>query len=581
METSIDSRGSKEARSRRHLPKTRTGCGTCKIRRVKCGEEKPHCRRCITFGSICDGYEHVNRKYQTGRPKCKTIRALQPKSSQVIKNPFATQFQNEKESWYFDKFCSKTSYEILPDFKSQALRQMLLQASQEDLSIRHIVAALGALDETNEHMPPFPKSNRTQPRHQLDALEQYSIALKHMKKASLSGKQEFRLVMLGCLAIICFEAWNGNHTLAVQQITVGLKIIHAHLREILADRARILGQPSLGTDKIIEADLLRAFAGLDVYAPCDPLKPVTGPFIFDEDSNQYLPEPTNVFELEGKDILARMPEYFECIEDAQFYGQALKVQTIRFLATHRAHACRPSNEFHINEWWGPWDKVSQFTIAMHSNICDAIFQWNLAFQPLWKKLKSGSCSTRLPAIKVNLQTRCLSIALLVSGIEDEEGFDIYTKDFQDITNFAEYVLDNTKSTGHNFILESNIVHPLLLVAHKCRDMTIRRRAIALMFKYPLREVVWDGMFCGKLGQWIMDLEEQYLNEAHVPGWARIRGITVFRDARADRVTLRCTQKTSSESEEVTRCCVMYECGSLSFQRMSTSMNDVGSQKLPP
>jgi len=547
---------------------------------VKCGEEKPYCRRCVTFGSICDGYAHIYRKSETGQPKYKAIRVLQPKSSQVIKNPFAIQFQNEKESWYFDKFCSKTSYEILPDFNSRTLRQMLLQASQEDPAIRHIIVALGALDVTNEHTPPFPESHGSQPRHQLDALEQYTGALKHMKagvskftyliqpnfsqRASLSGTQEFRIVMLGCLAIICFEAWNGNHTLAVQQIQIGLKMVHLHLRDILEDRARIVGQPSLGNDKIVEADLIRAFSGLDVYPPCDPFRPVTGPFIFDEDTNQFLPAPTNLFELEGKDILSRMPEYFTCIEDAQFYGQALKVQTKRFLATHRTHACRPSNEFYINEWWGPWDKVSQFTIAMHSNICDAIFQWNLAFQPLWKKLKSASCSTRMPAVKVNLQTRCLSIALLVSGIEDEEEFDIYTKDFQDITNFAEYVLDNTKPTGHNFILESNVVYPLLLTAHKCRDRTIRRKAITLLFKYPMREVVWDGMFCGKLGQWVVDLEEQYLDEGHVPGWARIRSVTVLRDG-SENVTLKCAQKTSKESEEfVTRSYVIYECGSLSM-----------------
>ena len=376
--------------------------------------------------------------------------------------------------------------------------------------------------------------------------------------------KDFRIIMLGCLAIICFEAWNGNHTLAVQQIQLGLKMVHLHLREILEDRARILGQPSLGNDKIVEADLLRAFAGLDVYAPCDPSRPVTGPFIFDEETNQHFPAPTNLFELEGKDILSKMPEYFTCIEDAEFYAQALKVHGKRFLATHRAHTCRPPNEFFINEWWGPWDKVSQFTIAMHSNICDAIFQWNLAFQPLWKKLKSENCSTRLPAIKANLQTRCLSIALLVSGIEKEEDFDIYTKDFQDITNFAEYVLQNTKATGHNFILESNIVYPLLLTAHKCRDRTIRRRAIALLFKYPLREVVWDGTFCGKVGQWVMGLEEQYLDEDHVPGWARIRGITVLRDG-SDNVTLQCAQRTSPASEEiVTRSCEVYECGSLSM-----------------
>ncbi len=58
---------------------------------------------------------------------------------------------------------------------------MLLQASQEEVSIRHAVVALGALDVTNEGVPALSGSIASQSRHHLDALEQYTIALKHMK----------------------------------------------------------------------------------------------------------------------------------------------------------------------------------------------------------------------------------------------------------------------------------------------------------------------------------------------------------------------------------------------------------------
>ncbi|TVY86445.1 Transcriptional regulatory protein [Lachnellula willkommii] len=37
-------------------PKTRTGCFTCKIRRVKCDEAKPACNRCSSTGRKCDGF---------------------------------------------------------------------------------------------------------------------------------------------------------------------------------------------------------------------------------------------------------------------------------------------------------------------------------------------------------------------------------------------------------------------------------------------------------------------------------------------------------------------------------------------
>lgn len=41
---------------RRPNKKTKTGCRTCRVRRVKCDERKPDCRRCEVFGVGCDGY---------------------------------------------------------------------------------------------------------------------------------------------------------------------------------------------------------------------------------------------------------------------------------------------------------------------------------------------------------------------------------------------------------------------------------------------------------------------------------------------------------------------------------------------
>lgn len=62
---------------------------------------------------------------------------------------------------------------------------MLLQAAQEEPSIRHAVVALGAMDVTTEHMPDLrslsdPKKE-DHSRHQLSALQQYTIAIKHMQ----------------------------------------------------------------------------------------------------------------------------------------------------------------------------------------------------------------------------------------------------------------------------------------------------------------------------------------------------------------------------------------------------------------
>ncbi|KAJ3492653.1 hypothetical protein NLG97_g5246 [Lecanicillium saksenae] len=44
-------------RTRKWAPKTKTGCKTCRIRRVKCDEGRPACKKCISTGRTCDGYE--------------------------------------------------------------------------------------------------------------------------------------------------------------------------------------------------------------------------------------------------------------------------------------------------------------------------------------------------------------------------------------------------------------------------------------------------------------------------------------------------------------------------------------------
>ncbi|KAJ5646272.1 transcriptional regulator family: Fungal Specific TF [Penicillium lividum] len=55
----------------RRVKKSRNGCARCKSKRVKCGEEKPHCNRCTRLGVRCPGYVQSLRwvtKYEQQSP---------------------------------------------------------------------------------------------------------------------------------------------------------------------------------------------------------------------------------------------------------------------------------------------------------------------------------------------------------------------------------------------------------------------------------------------------------------------------------------------------------------------------------
>lgn len=74
----------------RRGPKSRTGCGTCKIKRLKCDETKPECSNCIKRGLTCPGYQQ-NLRWST---KYETIRTeVEPSQNSLhpsIEHRFAT-----------------------------------------------------------------------------------------------------------------------------------------------------------------------------------------------------------------------------------------------------------------------------------------------------------------------------------------------------------------------------------------------------------------------------------------------------------------------------------------------------------
>jgi len=73
-EAGIDKEGSKQPKAIPSLKsdrkRTKTGCLTCRKRRIKCGEEKPVCTNCIKSKRHCDGYNPriVFRKSNIGVP---------------------------------------------------------------------------------------------------------------------------------------------------------------------------------------------------------------------------------------------------------------------------------------------------------------------------------------------------------------------------------------------------------------------------------------------------------------------------------------------------------------------------------
>ncbi|PNP76662.1 hypothetical protein FNYG_10081 [Fusarium nygamai] len=132
---------SKQRFYRLSKPKVRTGCLTCKTRRVKCDEGKPTCARCIRGDFVCDGYETQPTKHEV---------VLVP-PAQVLPVKFLPLAPSTLPGLdghsvpYLDAFRYHVAPELSGSFYMDFCEGTILTGVHQDDSIRQLVLALGAL----------------------------------------------------------------------------------------------------------------------------------------------------------------------------------------------------------------------------------------------------------------------------------------------------------------------------------------------------------------------------------------------------------------------------------------------------
>ncbi|KAI1063690.1 hypothetical protein LB506_005732 [Fusarium annulatum] len=117
----------KESRKKRYAAKGKTGCITCRIRRVKCDEGKPSCQRCVSTGRKCDGYD---------------LTAL-AQSSRVQLQPIVSE-GSDPESQAIYQFRTRIATLIASSFDADFWTYDVLHKSDTYTPVRHALAALAS-----------------------------------------------------------------------------------------------------------------------------------------------------------------------------------------------------------------------------------------------------------------------------------------------------------------------------------------------------------------------------------------------------------------------------------------------------
>lgn len=171
-----------------------------RIRRVKCGEEHPFCKRCTSTGRKCDGYAppktpDASRK-TTPRPPSRSDRGS---SASMDEDPM------EQHLLYL--FRTVTAPKLSGHFSSSFWQRRVLQASTVESSIRHAVIAIAAIHQDYVN---WQQSKISDPSMQAFAFRQYTKAISYLHVLMSTQSQQLDLTLIACICFITFDCLLGN-----------------------------------------------------------------------------------------------------------------------------------------------------------------------------------------------------------------------------------------------------------------------------------------------------------------------------------------------------------------------------------
>ncbi|KAK3312252.1 C6 zinc finger protein [Apodospora peruviana] len=181
---------------RKGSPKVRTGCITCKIRRVKCDEAKPSCKKCTTTGRTCDGY--TSQPYAT------------PLSSGLRLHVSESEFRALDFFFHRNIASAITSNLDTELFWTHTVQQ----ASQREPAVRHAVAAISSLYEC--------LGTARTPQRNTFALQQYNRAIAEL----VTTTPDEATILFVCVLMICVEFLLGDIKAAINHCRHGVIILN-------------------------------------------------------------------------------------------------------------------------------------------------------------------------------------------------------------------------------------------------------------------------------------------------------------------------------------------------------------------
>jgi hypothetical protein len=541
-------------RPRKTTPKTRTGCVTCKIRRVKCDEGKPHCLRCIKFGISCDGYKAIQS--QTPAP-----RSLQP--ALFCQPHIGPCFKTGEEYRYFEIFKTDAIPLLGGVFSSHLWERLIPQASENERFVLDAVIAIGALTRTtkchdaDQTLTQFGTgqalsiATRHTPTNDYEyAVRQYSKALREMQATLSDGRDLLRKTLLACLLVFCFETFCGNQTTALLHAQSGIDFLRQWQPN--EHRSAMAGVQS-PEPSLIEDELVQALARLDLQiVTVMDMRPLELHRSFKEDCFKAIKNMPCVFTTIDEarkwcELLMRLNLHFKAESLAVGNSQGIASLSSKIEMEDALQYPMGSSSLHEPQF------MPSALLPEYATYVTQLKRWEAAFDPFFAYLQASNHGDLVGATLCLLHVKMSEIFLASSFSTLELSYDKFLPQFRQIVDLTESIYDKIVSGNQGHLVyhfDFGIVAPLFLTATKCRERAVRRKAIKLLRAAPLREGVSDSICCGLMGEWTMCQEELGIETGIIPEHRRLKIKTSNIDLPGRKAHMRCTQRKSADAEEL-------------------------------
>ncbi|KAG8407213.1 hypothetical protein J3459_010414 [Metarhizium acridum] len=439
--------------ARKGVPKVRTGCLTCKKRKVKCDETHPACNRCTSTGRTCDGY-------MPPPPGCMSWDRLL--SAPVPASPSPCPEADDPELRGLAFYQQIVAPALCGPLDSSFWTKLVAQMVHSEPATRHAVLAISWLYENFgdgvSSMPERGQTGAVDAGGHDCAIRHYNAAISHLISPQTSCPADLNTVLLVCILFTCIEFLRGDTESAISHSQHGISLLNS------------------GAD--IKPELVRVFRHLGIF-----------PYFFGGDISTFpvLHDAQAVTiglgtlddALESLDCLLARAVRLVRASDHHRLGMGVQEQPLEAVLDEKR-----TLEGDLDSWWSALDKLRHGgDTSEHAGAMTL-----LVLEMRWLVCKIWAST-------------CLAL--------DETIYDDHMDKFTRIVDVATRAraLVGASTRNNKFMFVMGFCPLLYFVVTKCRFLGLRLRALSLLRKLSYtRETLWDASTLYATSKRIVEIE---------------------------------------------------------------------------